>query len=165
VLLQNCNEILGKRKTNVFNYPIPSFVEDGFVNFKNDGDLQVKLSPFLTSTLGLQSNNGGWLTKPQRASSKAALRVTQYPYLYIFVDSILGHMVDSNQTKLIKIIDNDANYNEHKHFTFTSPQYFPVMRNFINCINVAIKSGYEEEEDLLFNTETSVTLHFKCPFT
>jgi hypothetical protein len=165
VILQNCSEILEKRKTNVFQYPIPSFVEEGgFVNFKNAGDLQVKLSPFLISTLGLKCNSGGgWLREAQRATSKAALRVTPYPYLYIFVDSILGHMVDSNQTKLIKIIDNDAQFNEHKHFSFSSPQYFPVMRNYINCINVVIKSGCEEEEDLIFNSETSVTLHFKCP--
>ena len=168
VIRQNCSEILEVLRTHRFHQPIPSFVEDegGFVNFKTTSELQVKLSPFLISTLGLQSNNnneGGWLMETQRATSKAALRLTPYPYLYIFVDSVLGYMVDSNQSNLIKIIDNDAQFNEHKHISISSPQYFPVMRNYINCINVVIKSGYEEEEDLLFNSETSVTLHFKCP--
>ena len=80
------------------------------------------------------------------------------------MDCISGHIVDSNESNLLKIVDNDARINEYKHVYIASPQYFPVIRNHINSINIRIINGYDME-DLLFNTETSVTLHFKCHST
>ena len=179
IIKTNSDEIAIKRNINPDLQSIPSFMvlhydDYSTVSFVHSSDLQVHLTPGLLNILGFpiagagaaRTVDGGWLTETQHGTLKNSLRVTQYPYFFVYADCILGHMFDSGESNLIKVIDNDAAINEHKHISFPTPQYFPTTRSYINSININIKSDANDEaENLIFNTETRVTLHFKCPFT
>ena len=158
-LLKSCTDILTRRgDKNVLANTHPSFSLKSTVEFTNKSDIEVQLRPFLLNSLGLSSNDG-WLHHTQRGSRSPYLRLEVEPYFYVHVDCITGHYVDSDETNLIKIVSNNARINAKMYESFNPPQYFPVCKHFLNCINVRLTNA--SDEDLKFNSDVSCTLHFK----
>src|SRR5271156_4488728 len=122
-------------------------------------DVTVLLSTGLLKMLHLPSS---WLNKSVTGSTIVTMKTYKRGQLYIHLDCLEHHYINTNVPDLIKVVTNSATIDEKLQLTFSDPHYYTVAKRHMLTIDMYITDSYFDGI-LQFDRDTADTLHFrKC---
>lgn len=102
------------------------------------------------------------LDKSVTATSAVELKPYNRTHLFVHLDCLDYHYVNSNVSDLIRVVPNAAALEERMQLSFPDPRYYAVAKRYMSTINMYVTDSYFERI-LLFNNDIAYTLHFrKC---
>jgi len=157
-LIDALNSLVSQSKSVLNSKPIDRLLFDlnleGKCTFVANEKFGVTLSPYLLKLLQLKNTDTN-----QIGTSFCVMPAALREFLYIYSDMLDTHSY-SNESNVIRVINNDTTGTEKVMIPFANLYYYPISARYLSNIQIRITDNFSDV-DLPFIREVTCLLHFR----